>query len=201
MFSVPRFIRPKPSANGASLRRTVFIDSGLQGRLLVALILLETSMLIAALIYLYLKFSGIIEANLYTIHLSSRTALLPLFIEEMITVILVMSVTNTIALIAAHQLWRKQVKTTTSAFVRRLRRFQALDFRQHPEDSHAHKVLSLLYRWQKLEIGRISKLKSNINKLFKLDSAHDDRQALRQQLHQCKQLLQLKPLSKNGTDS
>ncbi|MEH6811413.1 MAG: hypothetical protein V7677_02680 [Motiliproteus sp.] len=200
MFSVPRFIKPKPSTDGTSQRRIVFIDTSLQGRLLAALILLETSMLIAALIYLYLKFNGIIEANLFTIHFSSRADLLPQFFEQMIRVILIMSLTNTVALMVAHHLWGSQIKSTMSAFVHRLRRFQALNFRRHDAEKQPHKVLVLLHQWQQLEIDRMNQFKSRIKELADFDSASDDPQALRLQLQQCKELLQLKPLSKSRQD-
>jgi hypothetical protein len=148
-------------------RRKHFIDNRLQGRLLVALVLLESMMLALAILYLYIQFKGIVEQNLYSIHPASQQALLPLFLEQLGWVVLVMSITNTLALYLAHHLWVLHIKQIIAAFRATLLRVKSLDFSSPARTvlGVEHEVLSLLNSWYSGERTRVGQLQQAISSL------------------------------------
>jgi hypothetical protein len=163
-------------------RRKHFIDNRLQGRLLVALVLLESMMLALAIIYLYIQFKGIVEQNLYSIHRTSQQALLPLFLEQLGWVVLVMSITNTLALYLAHHLWILHVKLIVAAFRETLLRVKSLDFASPVKNTLGveHEVLILLNQWYRGERQRIFRLRQIINSLSKPSTLLEEPQSLRE---------------------
>ncbi|MEH6471266.1 MAG: hypothetical protein V7752_08450 [Halopseudomonas sp.] len=162
----------KPSSSGLQQRKRVFVDSRLQGRMLVVLVLLEVTMLLIAMIYLYSSFSTIIDTNLFTIHRSTQTSLLPEFLKQMGWVVLVMSTTNTLALFAAHALWAGYIDKVILAFRLRLERIGLLNLRSLPSaETSDHSVLDGIELWRVQEQVRLQQVRLLVEQVARPASA------------------------------
>lgn len=131
-------------------RRRVYIDADLQGRLVVALVALETSLLAAACLYLYYAFGSIIDDNLYVIHAADAAPMLPRMALELAKVVAVCAVVNTVALVVAHRLWARHVRRVLASLRKRLERVRALDLRVDPawaDEREVHRLIDLCDRW------------------------------------------------------
>ncbi len=122
-------------------------------------------MLLLALLYLYLRFGALIEANLYVVHAAARTGLLPAMLSELLKVILVMGVVNTLALLLAHTLWSRHVERVVRAFRNRTARLAALDFTEPEDDQATHEVVARLERWREAERGRLLAVREQLAEL------------------------------------
>ncbi len=195
MFSVPRSVNKTPNSRLHPPRRRQFIDAQLQGRLLAALVLLEVTMLMSATLYLYLRFSAIIDANLFTIHRSSQTELLPEFLAQMGWVVLVMSLVNTLALLAAHTLWVGHIQRVVKAFRLRLEQIGRLDLRSFKKSgSIEHKVIDSIESWRLQEQQRLQQIHLQIDQICLQSTATAvDRARINDQLTSLRLLLKPAP--------
>ena len=193
MFSVPRPMTDKSQNPLHSLRRRQFIDAQLQGWLLAALVLLEVAMLALATLYLYLRFSAIIDASLFTIHRPAQIELLSEFMKQMGWVVLVMSLVNTLALLAAHALWVGYIKRVIKVFRLRLAQVARLDLRPFQQsDTIQHKVIDSVESWQMKELHRLERIHLLIDQLGQQSTA-TDRARISEQLASLRQLLKPTP--------
>lgn len=190
----------KPINQSHQQRRRHFIDTKLQGRLLVALVLLEVIMLGLATLYLYLRFSAIIDANLFVIHRPAQTELLPEFLAQMGWVVLVMSLVNTLALLAAHALWSGYIKRVVQAFRLRLAQIARLDLRPCQQaDTIHHSVIERIESWRVQEQHRLGNIHRLITQLdFPSTYTATDRARISERLASLRQLLKPAPAGANA---
>ena len=166
MLPMPRPMTQLSINTGQQPRKRRFIDSRLQGRMLIALVLLEVTMLLVAMIYLYQSFSSIIDANLFTIHRTAQRSLLSEFLEQMGWVLLVMSITNTLALFGAHALWAGYIRRVIQSFRWRLQRIGSLNLRaQEAPETVDHLVLEGLELWRVQEQVRLQQVQLLVEQL------------------------------------
>ncbi len=183
-----------PVSRSHKLRRRQFIDAQLQGGLLVALVLLEVSMLCLAMLYLYLSFSTLIEANLFTIHSSTQVQLLPEFLKQMGWVVLIMSLVNTLALFIAHAIWGGHIAKVVKAFRSRLQQIGSLDLSpvNQPDTIH-HRVLDFMEQWRAQEQRRLQHIKLQVDQISEahtgLGGQPGDQESLRAELQRLRRLL------------
>jgi len=145
------------SRNGRR-RRRVYVDGDLQGRLVAALVLLEVTLLLAALAYLHHAFGNIIDDSLYVIHAAERQPLLPRLAAELGLVVLVCGLANTAALFVAHGLWAAHVRSVLADMRKRLDKVRALDLRPDPawaSEARKHRLVELTERWIESERHRM----------------------------------------------
>jgi hypothetical protein len=142
------------------LRRIKYIDKTLQGRLMFALVLLESVMISIAMIYLYHRFVSLITDRMYSIHPAHQDNFLQLLISELSYVVLIMSVVNIIALVVANVFWGRHVEGIISTFRARLERMGQLDLRrpQQPQQPD-HDVIFRLEDWRRLQAQRMSQIR------------------------------------------
>lgn len=162
-----------PKDKGARRRRTFYVDANLQGRLSLALVLLEVGLFVAASTYLYFALAGIIDNNLYVVHAAERQALLPQMLRELGLVVLVCAAANSVALLYTHRLWGRHVARVLGALNRRMERVRSLDLRPDPDaqrDQDAHRLLELCDRWVAAERERIVAINEVLDRLPKNDS-------------------------------
>ncbi len=195
MSSMSRPQNPEP--HHERLRKRLLIDKHMQGRLLVALVLLETSMLVAAMFYLYQRFSTIVDANLFTIHRSAQVSLLPEFLQQMGWVVLVMSIVNTLALLVAHALWTGLLNQVLQSFRKHLQRIATLDLRPLEEsEKTAHEVLDGLELWRAQEQLRLQQISLQVDSIVTQVEPGERQVLLRSQLLSLRRLLKLTHLRK-----
>lgn len=166
MYPMPRPIKKGPT----SKRKRKYIDFKLQGFLSIALIVLETSMLVAAMIYLYFRFSHLISENMFTIHRAEQDSLFIILITELGIVIAAMAVANSLALVIAHVFWSHYVKSILVKFRHYLKNMHELNFGIKIEKKNQHhKIIRLLETWRKQEFKRMAALKNQMELLPSLD--------------------------------
>lgn len=184
--------RGSAAFSGRNQRRRKLIDARLQGILLVALVVLEVGLLAGATLYLFHQFSVIIDQNLFVIHRSAQRPLLPAFLKEMGTVVMIMSVLNTLALLVAHKLWVRHIQVVTQDFRDRLERIRALDFRAHDDRAGPrHEVLERLEQWRQAEDRRYAELAGLLAQLPAPEGGYSDAERARiaELLERCRALL------------
>ncbi|MCB1887117.1 MAG: hypothetical protein KDH20_05900 [Rhodocyclaceae bacterium] len=131
-------------------RRRVYVDADIQGRLILALVALEVTLLVVACAFLYARFGAVIDQNLYVIHAANREPLLPALIWELARVVLICAAVNTVALVAAHRIWTRHVRHVLDGMRERLDRVATLDLRPDPQWREApdrHRLIDLTERW------------------------------------------------------
>ena len=158
-------------------RRIIYIDGTLQGGLITALILLESMMVIAALIYLRFRYSILLDEYLYSIHLGSVEDLLLKLLNELVIIIVVMSAINFVALLIANALWGRHINRIIACFRRGLKKIQSLDLTPSTQiQIPKHDVLDQLEVWRDGEANRCQKLIAALSRLesFGVDSKNKD---------------------------
>jgi len=144
------------SRNGR--RRRVYVDSDLQGRLVVALVALEVTLLVSAVLYLHHAFGDIIDESLYVIHAADRQPLLPRLAGQLGLLMLVCALINTTALFLAHGVWARHVRKVLDDMRKRLDKVRALDLRPDPAwatERSRHRLVELTERWIESERHRM----------------------------------------------
>jgi hypothetical protein len=126
-------------------------DYLIQRRLLILMTILEVSLALAAVTFLYFRFEAIVEARIYRFHNSSISVLQEYWLT--IAIILgVIVVCNLIAIVVAHFVWVKYVNTVIARLGHDLERIARLDFSKDESRSKAiHPVLQDLDSWIEAE--------------------------------------------------
>lgn len=146
-------------------RRRHFIDAGIQGRLLVALLGLEVILFSGAMLWLYLDLSQIIEGNLYRVHYADTEGLSP-FLNTLFTVIPVILLVNLAALWLADVIWRGHVRRIVNQLRRILVRISKLDLKEESEDRRVHHdVIEKARSWVANERQELQKIKKTVSAL------------------------------------
>lgn len=172
-------------------RRKHYIDSRLQGRLILLMVALEVIILATAMFYLDYRFASIIEHDLYAIHRISQDDMLSAFAEQIGWVVFEMGILNAMMLFTAHYIWSRQISSVIQVFRNNLYHIRSL---QLIELEHAnkpvHELLTLLDLWYSNERKRIAALKQEIVQINIKDHYLDsDLQTLRDQINRCLHLL------------
>ena len=175
-------------------RKKYFIDSRLQGRLIMLMVALEIVMLTVAMLYLNNRFESIIEHDLYAIHRITQADILSAFIEQIGWVVFEMGILNAMMLFIAHFIWSRQLSAVVQIFhdnlynVRSLK-FVALEHVNKP----VHELLTLLDLWYSNERKCIAELKQEIGQI-KIQELYQnsDLQKLIDQVNRCLNMLQRK---------
>lgn len=156
-------------------RRIVYIDGTLQGLLITALILLESMMVIAALVYLRFRYSALLDNYLYSIHFGSVDDFLTKLVHELIIVVVVMSVVNFIALLIANAFWGQYIHRIISCFRTVLKKIQLLDLSGTiPSNAPRHEALDQLDLWRHGEATRWRKLLESLSRYEAHGTKHND---------------------------
>lgn len=143
-------------------RRIKYIDSRLQGRLIVALMILESVIVSVAMVYLYYDYSALFEVYLYSIHRLGNEDFFFNLMQELFVVVLVMSVFNVFMLIIASSLWVRHINAILSCFTDGLRAINQLDLRSRQTGNVTHEVISELDEWRQRETRRYVELREHL---------------------------------------
>lgn len=145
-------------------RRIHYIDHVLQKWMLVALIVLETVLTGAAIWGLYRVLGGIIDDNMYRIHLSADDTL-HRFLIEGAKILAATGVVNLAALIIADRIWAAYVQRIVRALDIVMHAAQRLDLRPQAGVRRAHAVLDQTLRWQRAESLRLQRIRHAVRAL------------------------------------
>lgn len=173
-------------------RRKRFIDSRLQGRLILLMVALEIIILSTAMFYLNYRFANIIAHDLYSIHRINQADMLSAFAEQIGWVVFEMGILNAMMLFIAHYIWSRQISSVVQEFRNDLYQIRSLQF---IELEHAkkpvHELLTLLDLWYSKERKRVAALKNEIEQANIKDHYLDsDLLTVRDQIYRCLHLLE-----------
>ena len=132
--------------------------------MLVAMVFLEVGLVIAGMVYLYGRFSDIIEANLYRIH-HQADALFSLLLTEMEQMMVMLIGINLLAILIADHIWTRYVKRVLNTFRLLVNKVADLDFREDGKQPTEHKVLSRTLIWRKKERDRALAIRAMLQSL------------------------------------
>lgn len=148
-------------------RKQHYIDHRIQGTLIIALVILEVTMVVAVLFYLNAQFERLLENTLYSIHPPSDEEIRKQIYWEIGIAVVWMSFINLCALTLAHVLWGGYVKRVMTSFREGVQSMATLQFSKPIEHVELHAVLNKLKLWQNAERNRVVEIKGAITALQK----------------------------------
>ncbi|MBF0295643.1 MAG: hypothetical protein HQL96_10690 [Magnetococcales bacterium] len=119
------------------------LDYRLQMGMLVTLIVLEILLIGGGLTYLHIRLGGVIESQLYRIHVAHREIFLLIW-EEALPVLVVMLAVNLMGLLAADRIWVKYARLVLGRFTVLTNQVADLDLRVVPDTPGVHGALDQL---------------------------------------------------------
>jgi len=143
-------------------RRTrYFTDQKLQGSLFATFLTLEILLLSASLIYLYLKYNQIIEAELFKIHAANNGLVVSEMLFELSKVIGLLLLANLVALGIAHFTWNRYVAKILNQFTTVLDSIGQLKLGPKSGITPlSHEVLDTLEQWRGIELRRSTSIRT-----------------------------------------
>lgn len=146
--------RPSPQTGQQYRRKIHYIDFIVQKRLLIALVVLEGTLLCSAGAVLYYRLHSIVDENLYRIHFADQPSMFHVLFSESLLILGVLLAVNLVALLIADRIWAHYVTGIMSCLRGLLSRTLELDLRPDTAAPHGHKVLELALAWRETERNR-----------------------------------------------
>lgn len=154
---------PRP-VNGQDRRRQRYVDQLIQRRLIILLVVMEVALVVSGLLFLYLRFTSIIEAGLYRIH-QTGGATGGAMLEAAAVAILALLAVNVVALVIADRIWAHYVDRVIDTFASLVRRTGELDLRPDPADHNDHRLVDLTLTWRRDERDHWLEIRSTLDGL------------------------------------
>lgn len=176
------------SADARRARRIHYVDERIQKWLLVALVVLEVILAGAAVVVLDWRLSGVIERNLYRVHLAEAEPLLGQLTLAAVYVLVAFVAVNVVAVLAADAIWRYYVNSVVHDFMVMIGKTGELDFSPDPEATR-HEVLALAAAWRVRERARLVAIRVQVGRLDAGVSAISDPWRMHDALNRLDELL------------
>jgi hypothetical protein len=138
-------------------RHIHYVDHTLQKWLLQALIVMEGVLVSLAIWALYKALGTIIDHEMYRIHYSANTEVLPLLIKEGSVVLGWMLLVNLLALFTADRIWAFFVQDILKKLTRLMQASRDFDFTSQDAIRSNHTVLEQASAWREVEAQRLKK--------------------------------------------
>lgn len=172
-------------------RKKYYTDFEIQGKLIFALVLLETLLVIAAISYLYYRFDMILDERLYSAHFSPEITLFQEFSSVFFEMTLALLAVNAVALFIAHIIWSNYVDRVLGTFRSLLTRISHLDLSTDLRVNNSiHPILKQLSTWIHMERQRSLRLRSMCSNL----DTETSTEAIKSTLAQIQSLLAASPI-------
>ena len=146
-------------------RRIHYVDHRLQKWLLMALIVMEAVLVSLAIWALYRALDTLIDEEMYRVHYSTDTQVLPLLIKEGSAVLGWMLLVNVLALLAADRLWAALVHNILKKLDRLMQASRQLDFSPQDMIGDNHAVLEQALTWRQAQARRLGTRRAIISSL------------------------------------
>jgi hypothetical protein len=139
-------------------RRQYYTDRKIQGYLLMALVVIESLLLVGMLYLLYSEINAVIDAHLFRIHPPHEGAW-PDLLHVLARVVGLFLVVNVLVLIAMHLVWSRYIRNTVRHFSMVLEKLVKQDFAPLNESNlRIHPVARLAELWFEKERAREQRL-------------------------------------------
>lgn len=146
--------RSSPQPHRHHSRKIHYVDHLLQKRLLIALVVLEVTLLCIAGAILYTSLNAIVDENLYRIHFADQPSMFSVLLKESLLILGGLVAANLVALFVADRIWSHYVNGIMQTLRDLLSRTRDLDLRPDVEAPYRHKVLELALAWRQVERTR-----------------------------------------------
>jgi hypothetical protein len=140
-------------------RRLRYVDSSVQKSLILAMVAFEIILVAVASGFLYWRLSGLIEEQLYRVHLVQTSSILKQVANDGLVVLAVFALINVLTLLAIVKIWSHQENRILQDFITLIRKTQALDFSPDVAIHPRHEVLALAMVWRMRERERLSEFR------------------------------------------
>ena len=155
-------IEPSVAPNRRRLR---LFDHQLQQSLLVALVIMETTVVSVAIVFLYRALAALIDEQIYRIHFQGSVDMLSRLLSEGLPVLGAMLLVNFVALIIAERIWIFYVRGILAQLGGLMLSADRLDFSPTAPSPFGHAVLEQAERWRTDEAARLELVRATIRVL------------------------------------
>ncbi|MBF0310944.1 MAG: hypothetical protein HQL56_15600, partial [Magnetococcales bacterium] len=146
-------------------QRRLYVDYRVQMAMVVALVLLQILLIVLGSLWLYHRFSQILESHLYRVH-QGGLVLGEAFQREALWVVVGLVVVNLLAVAVADRIWRGYVRRVLGTLGELCRRTRQGEFDSDERiDPDLHPVIHWMVHWRALERARQRKLKRLLDTL------------------------------------
>ncbi|MCF6354174.1 MAG: hypothetical protein L3J26_03575 [Candidatus Polarisedimenticolaceae bacterium] len=140
-----------------SRRVSRYIDSRLQGGLIVAVLLFELLLIVAGLMILHDELHQVVEDQLFRIHPGVQEGM-PILVHHLVSAMGVIVLANVSLVIAIEWFWSRHVAKIITPLRAIFDAVRFLDLRHKPEPAVDHDVLNRAGSWVQTEHLRCSRL-------------------------------------------
>jgi len=154
-------------------RKIRYIDDSLQKFLLVGLVVLEAALAAGLTWVMFRHLTGIIDDNLYRVHLADAAPLLSQLRHEALILLGLFCAGNVAALVLVDFIWRRHAYSILRLFMHLVAKTRALDFTADPETGDWHQLLSLAQAQRDLDRSRLGLIREQMSRLEAAGAAND----------------------------
>ncbi|MDH5393601.1 MAG: hypothetical protein OEY11_10475 [Gammaproteobacteria bacterium] len=165
-------------------RHNHYINTGLQNRLIVSLILIELVLIAISVLFVYRDMHQIIEASMFRSHIQNSLTI-EYFAGRVMQVMFVLLLINIVIASFVVWRWREYVNAILSPLEKIVSSVHALDFTKKEEITAHHQAVVIAGQWLQAENSRFSEIRRCIASLNSDDSA-----ALSDEINRCRQLIE-----------
>lgn len=179
---MPRQVNPTPvqaDTKPGFRRRQHYIDSAIQRPLLLALVLLEITLLLAASWLAYEHLNTLIDAHLYRVHISEARPVWVQLAQEGGWMLLLFATVNLLALLVVEWAWIRRENLVLMDFRRLCQKSETLDFSADAPPARPYRVLLLASSWRTREGDRFKEIRAQAQRLCDLAASPAGEQELR----------------------
>lgn len=170
-------------------RKIKYIDETLQKWLLVGLVVLEAGLVGELSWVMQFRLNQVIEKNVFRVHLAEAEPMLRQLLHQALPMLGIFLIVNALALLFAHLIWNRYVKTMLSLFMKRVGKSQRLDFSlDRDEPDPRYELVKLIETLRAKERVRLAAIRTKMSVLEE-EISDGDPQHIRQVLHGLGELL------------
>lgn len=176
----------------AERRRQYYTDQKIQGYLLAGLIVIEVSLVIVLMYFLYGDVNELIEQNIYQIHTRGSDSWGQIFSLVTIAIVSFLAI-NVVLMFLAHRVWSRYIQSTISQFSLVLDRILGFEFDAplHLGDGN-HQMMQLVQKWFDKEKKRHDKVDRLLERLSRFEGSslnENEQQQLKKTLQEYRKTL------------
>lgn len=167
-----------------SKRKHQFINTGLQNRLIISLVVFELLLISLAVYFIYQDISQIIEDNMFRSHIQNSLSL-EYFVVRVLQAMFVLLMVNVVIASLVVWRWRGYVNSIVQPLEGMIASIHRLDFSDNKENTAQHEALAITKQWKQKENECFTEIRQNISGLSPDGSAN-----MTEALTRCRHLIE-----------
>lgn len=154
----------KNQANYPYRRRRRFVDKMIQGKLLFGLIIIESLLFTAGMIFIYNDLQSALQSSMYRVHQDVDSGR-PLLLKELLIIFPWIIAANLALVVLVDRRWKRVVRQIIFQLQDILYRVKRLDLRAYTIKHTDHEVLQTAKQWLDKERDRNASLQARVHNL------------------------------------